>query len=136
MTPFLTFLRNKGVATAKVMSRDALRDRRCAGDTVVDGVFVVAAAAEVEDDLIPLVTSLNWDTCLSRDNRFVRNPDHLPPCWLCSEDGEYVGNLAVRCTNPDCRVYRDPVSVGVWRESDYLVRVAYDLGRSDGGRAA
>jgi hypothetical protein len=120
MTPFFQFLQNDGLAKAKSLAGSVMQGKFPAGDLFDDGVFVVAAAAEIEDALLPLVTSLNFDSCLDASGRFYRNSENLGLCPFCKAMLFHsIEGLHVECTRPTCRM-RQGLPVGIYWELESL----------------
>ena len=121
MTPFFHFLQNNGLAKAKSMACAALAGEIPAGDTAEDGVFVVAAAAEIENALMPFVSSLNFDSAIGDDRKFVRNSDLLGLCPLCKGTLTHtVDGLWVLCTRHGCHL-NDGIPVGAYWELERML---------------
>ncbi len=123
-TPFLHFLRNNGLAKAKELTRSAVSGHPPTGYEVEDGVFIVAAAAEIEDALIPFVKSLNWDSAIGSGRTFVRNQENLGWCPFCMSNLSYSeDDRRVLCINRECRL-SEGIPTGIyWELNDMLSHI-------------
>jgi len=76
-----------------------------------------AIAAENSDLIVDHVNALDWTSTIASGTVFVRSDRLLYPCIMCESSGTHVENKWVKCTDPSCVMYSNPIPRAAWQQA-------------------